>query len=82
MEIDMQDVLTIVSIAITLLGFVVGFLWTEIKDQRNRIDMIQREAASQAQLVEVERRIMDSLGRRMEGIEAKLDMLLQHFLKN
>lgn len=82
MEIDMQDVLTIVSIAITLLGFVVGFLWTEIKDQRNRIDMIQREAASQAQLVEVERRIMDSLGRRMEGIETKLDMLLQHFLKN
>lgn len=82
MEIDMQDVLTIVSIAVTLLGFVVGFLWTEIKDQRNRIDMIQREAASQAQLVEVERRIMDSLGRRMEGIETKLDMLLQHFLKN
>lgn len=78
----MQDVLTIVSIAVTLLGFVVGFLWTEIKDQRNRIDMIQREAASQAQLVEVERRIMDSLGRRMEGIETKLDMLLQHFLKN
>jgi len=78
----MQDVLTIVSIAITLLGFAVGCLWTESKDQRNRIDMIQREAASQAQLVEVERRIMDSLGRRMEGIEAKLDMLLQHFLKN
>lgn len=78
----MQDVLTIVSIAITLLGFVVGFLWTEIKDQRNRIDTIQREAASQVQLVEVERRIMDSLGRRMEGIETKLDMLLQHFLKS
>ncbi len=82
MEIDMQDVLTIISIAITLLGFVVGFLWTEIKDQRNRIDTIQREAASQVQLVEVERRIMDSLGRRMEGIETKLDMLLQHFLKS
>ncbi len=80
MEIDMQDVLTVISIAITLLGFVVGFLWTEIKDQRNRIDEFQREAATQAQLIEVERRIMDSLGRRMEGIETKLDMLLQHFL--
>ena len=78
----MQDVLTIISIAITLLGFVVGFLWTEIKDQRNRIDAFQRESATQAQLIEVERRIMDSLGRRMEGIETKLDMLLQHFLKN
>ncbi len=76
----MQDVLTVISIAITLLGFVVGFLWTEIKDQRNRIDEFQREAATQAQLIEVERRIMDSLGRRMEGIETKLDMLLQHFL--
>lgn len=82
MEIDMQDVLTVISIAITLLGFVVGFLWTEIKDQRNRIDEFQREAATQAQLIEVERRIMDSLGRRMEGIETKLDMLLQHFLRS
>ncbi len=82
MEIDMQDVLTVISVAITLLGFVVGFLWTEIKDQRNRIDEFQREAATQAQLIEVERRIMDSLGRRMEEIETKLDMLLQHFLRS
>lgn len=78
----MQDILTIVSIGLTILTMVVGFLWTEIKDQRNRIDMIQREAASQAQLVEVERRIMETLGKRMEGIETKLDMLIQHFLRS
>lgn len=78
----MQDVLTIISIAITILGGIVLFLWQEIKDQRRRIDEQQKEAATQAQLVEVERRIMSSLGNRMEGIENKLDMLIQHFLKN
>ena len=78
----MQDVLTIIGLALTLLTLIVGFLWTEIKDQRARVDAIQKEAATQTQLVEVERRIMDSLGKRMEGIENKLDMLISHFLKN
>ena len=78
----MQDVLTIIGIALTLLTLIVGFLWTEIKDQRARVDAIQKEAATQTQLIEVERRIMDSLGKRMEGIENKLDMLISHFLKN
>ena len=78
----MQDVLTIIGLALTLLTLIVGFLWTEIKDQRARVDAIQKEAATQTQLIEVERRIMDSLGKRMEGIENKLDMLISHFLKN
>jgi predicted Holliday junction resolvase-like endonuclease len=78
----MQDVLTIIGIALTLLTLIVGFLWTEIKDQRARVDAIQKEAATQTQLIEVERRIMDSLGKRMEGIENKLDMLISHFLKD
>lgn len=78
----MQDVLTIIGLALTLLTLIVGFLWTEIKDQRARVDAIQKEAATQTQLIEVERRIMDSLGKRMEGIENKLDMLIRHFLKN
>ena len=78
----MQDVLTIIGLALTLLTLIVGFLWTEIKDQRARVDAIQKEAATQTQLIEVERRIMDSLGKRMEGIENKLDMLISHFLKD
>lgn len=78
----MQDVLTIIGLALTLLTLIVGFLWTEIKDQRARVDAIQKEAATQTQLIEVERRIMDSLGKRMEGIENKLDRLISHFLKN
>jgi len=78
----MQDVLTIIGLALTLLTLIVGFLWTEIKDQRARVDAIQKEAATQTQLIEVERRIMDSLGNRMEGIENKLDMLISHFLKD
>jgi len=78
----MQDVLTIIGLALTLLTLIVGFLWTEIKNQRARVDAIQKEAATQTQLIEVERRIMDSLGKRMEGIENKLDMLISHFLKN
>lgn len=78
----MQDVLTIIGLALTILTLIVGFLWTEIKDQRARVDAIQKEAATQTQLIEVERRIMDSLGKRMEGIENKLDMLIRHFLKN
>lgn len=78
----MQDVLTIIGLALTILTLIVGFLWTEIKDQRARVDAIQKEAATQTQLIEVERRIMDSLGKRMEGIENKLDRLISHFLKN
>ena len=78
----MQDVLTIIGLALTLLTLIVGFLWTEIKDQRARVDAIQKEAATQTQLIEVERRIMDSLGKRMEGIENKLEMLIRNFLKN
>lgn len=78
----MQDVLTIIGLVLTMLTLIVGFLWTEIKDQRARVDAIQKEAATQTQLIEVERRIMDSLGKRMEGIENKLDMLINHFLKN
>lgn len=78
----MQDVLTIIGLVLTILTLIVGFLWTEIKDQRARVDAIQKEAATQTQLIEVERRIMDSLGKRMEGIENKLDMLISHFLKN
>lgn len=78
----MQDVLTIIGLALTILTLIVGFLWTEIKNQRARVDAIQKEAATQTQLIEVERRIMDSLGKRMEGIENKLDMLISHFLKN
>ena len=78
----MQDVLTIIGLALTLLTLIVGFLWTEIKGQRARVDAIQKEAATQTQLIEVERRIMDSLGKRMEGIENKLDMLISHFLKD
>jgi len=78
----MQDVLTIIGLVLTMLTLIVGFLWTEIKDQRARVDAIQKEAATQTQLIEVERRIMDSLGKRMEGIENKLDMLIKHFLKN
>lgn len=78
----MQDVLTIIGLVLTILTLIVGFLWTEIKDQRARVDAIQKEAATQTQLIEVERRIMDSLGKRMEGIENKLDMLINHFLKN
>lgn len=78
----MQDVLTIIGLVLTILTLIVGFLWTEIKDQRARVDAIQKEAATQIQLIEVERRIMDSLGKRMEGIENKLDMLINHFLKN
>ena len=78
----MQDVLTIIGLVLTILTLIVGFLWTEIKDQRARVDAIQKEAATQIQLIEVERRIMDSLGKRMEGIENKLVMLINHFLKN
>ena len=78
----MQDVLTIIGLVLTILTLIVGFLWTEIKDQRARVDAIQKVAATQIQLIEVERRIMDSLGKRMEGIENKLDMLINHFLKN
>lgn len=78
----MQDVLTIIGLALTLLTLIVGFLWTEIKDQRARVDALQKEAATQTQLIEVERRIMDSLGKRMEGIENKLDRLISHFLKD
>lgn len=79
---ELLDFVTILMmVAVPLVGGVVTFLWTEIKDQRKRTDELQREQVTQQQLMEVERRIQDTVGTRMDDLHRKLDMLISSLLK-
>ena len=79
---ELLDFVTILMmVAVPLVGGVVTFLWTEIKDQRKRTDTLQREQVTQQQVMEVERRIQDTVGVRMDDLHRKLDMLISSLLK-
>ena len=79
---ELLDFVTILMmVAVPLVGGVVTFLWKEIKDQRKRTDTLQREQVTQQQVMEVERRIQDTVGVRMDDLHRKLDMLISSLLK-
>lgn len=74
-------VVILLMVAVPLVGGVLTFVWSEIKDLRRRVDDLQREQVTQQQLVEVERRIQDTVGVRMDDLHRKLDMLTTALLR-
>ncbi len=66
--------------ALTIIIGIVTFILGELKDQRMKTDRIDREYTSKEQLDAVERRIMESVGQRLTGMESKIDLLITSLL--
>lgn len=62
---------------IPVLIAVVGVLWSEIKDIRDR----QVNYVTQEQLLETERRINDSVAKQIGPIDKKLDILIDREMR-
>lgn len=76
--ISLIDALT--KIAIPLLSSITWFLWGELKEQRKRVDDLQKEVVTQEQMQVLERRLQETFGSRVDDINRKLDLIISNVL--
>lgn len=70
----------LIKVAMPLLSAVVWFLWSELKEQRKRVDDLQKEVVTQEQMQVLERRLQETFGSRIDAIDRKLDLIISNVL--
>ncbi len=73
LPIEVQEILSFIALGILP---VVGFLWTEIRDVRNRASVVERQMVTQEELRNVEHRITTNLKGLLQAVDDKLQFLI------
>lgn len=73
LPIEVQIILSFIALGVLP---IVGFLWTEIRDTRNRIGSAERQMVTHEELRNVEQRITSNLKSLLQAVDDKLTFLI------